>query len=30
MHGAAAKIELKKGNAIPYELIVDIIVEAIK
>ncbi|XP_030271688.1 sperm flagellar protein 2 isoform X2 [Sparus aurata] len=30
MLGAAAKKELKKGNAIPYELIVDIIVEAIK
>lgn len=30
MHGAAAEKELRKGNAIPNELLVDIVVEAIR
>lgn len=30
MQGAAAEKELRKGNAIPNELLVDIIVEAIR
>ena len=30
MHGAAAEKEMRKGNAIPNELLVDIMVDAIR
>lgn len=30
MQGAAADKELREGNPIPYDLVVDIIVEAIR